>query len=181
MIPNTGIDEIEYVKRLISRHPTISIPFLQYKLKRTYEDCKRIYDHFFPLVKEKIPKEKNVEIVLEEKPIVEFVKPKRFKIKKDGSYTDENGYRKIFKLGHPNAVGSKGLISEHTWVMSQHIGRPLRKRENVHHKNGRRDDNRIENLELWDKIHPPGQRVKDKISWCKQYLSSHGYETMQPI
>ena len=75
-------------------------------------------------------------------------------------YVNRYGYRMISATGHPNA-NKRGLILEHRLVMSEHIGRPLRAGETVHHRNGDRLDNRIENLELWKSSHPPGQRVAD--------------------
>jgi hypothetical protein len=81
----------------------------------------------------------------------------------------KEGYKQLLLKNHPNSSKS-GYVMEHIVIISKHIGRPLRKGETVHHKNGIRDDNRIENLELWSKSHPYGQRVIDKIKWCKEFL-----------
>lgn len=52
-----------------------------------------------------------------------------------------------------NASGymSRGYLLQHRVVMEEHLGRPLTRSENVHHINGNRVDNRLENLELWVK------------------------------
>lgn len=71
-------------------------------------------------------------------------------------------------------VGSK-TIMQHREVMEQHLGRPLKAYENVHHKNGDRQDNRLENLEVWVMRPRPGQRIPDMIEWAEAFLRSHGY------
>lgn len=100
------------------------------------------------------------------------------KAPKGFGYLDKNGYKMHVMPDHPNALGN-GRVFEHTIVMSEFLGRPLYKHENVHHKNGIRDDNRIENLELWSKSQPPGQRVEDKIKFYKQFLEQYGYTVIK--
>ena len=60
---------------------------------------------------------------------------------------DPKGYKLIRNPSHPMAT-REGYVMEHRMVMAEHIGRMLTAQEVVHHKNGSRADNRIENLEL---------------------------------
>ena len=66
---------------------------------------------------------------------------------KGGKHKVKTGYIKLHNPSHPNA-DSRGYVTEHRLVMEKHLGRILDRKEQVHHRNGIRDDNRLENLEI---------------------------------
>jgi len=86
---------------------------------------------------------------------------------------DPNGYIRIMARGNPMS-SAKGYMMKHRLVMSRHLGRPLLREENVHHINGIKDDNRLENLELWTMCQPSGKRVSELLEWARSLEALYG-------
>lgn len=73
-------------------------------------------------------------------------------------------------------VGKNSYRFQHILIMEKKLGRKLEKGENVHHINGIKHDNRIENLELWIRPQPVGIREKDAILWAREILRKYDKE-----
>lgn len=81
--------------------------------------------------------------------------------------------RFAYRVDHPHAWGPERLkrfkyAYEHVVMMMEHLGRPLRDDEEIHHRNGNREDNRLENLELTTKsehqrYHTTETRDRDRL------------------
>jgi hypothetical protein len=80
-----------------------------------------------------------------------------------GNYCIDHGNRT--KNGYVVHKAGGVRVVQHRAVMERLLGRTLRPFESVHHKNGRRDDNRPSNLELWTRPQPSGQRPEDLVAW----------------
>lgn len=74
------------------------------------------------------------------------------------------------KKGYVMQRVDKKYIFQHTLAMESHIGRKLLKGEHVRHINGVKNDNRIENLQLWTVPHPHGIKAKDALEWAKETI-----------
>lgn len=91
------------------------------------------------------------------------------------SKLDSNGYVMIRQPGHPAAIAGSWVL-EHRIVMEGKLQRYVRPDESVHHKNGNRADNRPENLELWVRYQPAGQRAEDLLAYAKEILRRYENE-----
>lgn len=114
---------------------------------------------------------------------LQYRKGKELKPTRDPSNFGEWGVwtttSKGYKVRHKYDRNKTTSQYQHRYVMQEFLGRELLPEENVHHKNGDRSDNRLENLELWSRSQPYGQRVDDKIQWMTEFLAVYGYSVVE--
>ena len=95
-------------------------------------------------------------------------------------YVTRHGYRVV-----PIPRDDRWLVHhnrtefEHRYVMAKMLGRPLTRDESVHHRNGDRLDNRPENLELWSRYQPKGQRISDKLDYAIELINRYAPEMLR--
>lgn len=123
---------------------------------------------------------------------VQLCRTHRNRLRKFGNVQAEKPIRKTSPSGHishgyrvvpvppelRHLSGGATRMAEHRLVMAIHLGRPMARDETAHHVNGDRLDNRLENLELWSRWQPAGQRVENKIAWALDLLRRYAPEVL---
>lgn len=84
-----------------------------------------------------------------------------------GRKMHSEGYVVCYHPEHPHA-NKHGFVMEHRYVMEQHIGRYLTDNEIVHHINGIKTDNRVENLMLMSRSEHCRHHMNENIGGMKR-------------
>lgn len=94
-----------------------------------------------------------------------------YRLDKYSRIRNDSGYIAIKIPDHPFA--NQGFVLEHRLVMEKKLKRFLKPSEIVHHINGKRDDNRIENLRVYENITQhfnAHNNIFDEDSYWMSYL-----------
>lgn len=95
-------------------------------------------------------------------------------VKKPGGGTVSHGYRTVAVPAHlRHLTNGDRRAAEHRLVMAMMLGRPLLPTESVHHRDGDRLNNDPNNLELWSRWQPSGQRLSDKLEAAMALLETY--------
>lgn len=92
-------------------------------------------------------------------------KRKQYREIKDGYVVIYPDPEKYFDVKYPGARGD-GRIFEHRYIMQEYLGRPLLPNETIHHLNGCKTDNKMNNLELRAGNHGKGWVVDQHCPTC---------------
>ena len=104
--------------------------------------------------------------------IPRHIRQKKIKVPKQDTFhvgyiTTWNGYKKVKAPDDYPNKDKKGYVMEHRLVMEKHIGRYLERDEEVHHIDGDKFNNKIENLQLLTKKEHRRIHLKDSIHKIK--------------
>lgn len=86
-------------------------------------------------------------------------------------YVDQHGYVILWDPTH-HLANKTGYVKEHRLVMEQKIGRKLKKEEVVHHKNGIKDDNHPENLDIMTLSKHAAHHAEELRDWQSGYMAA---------
>ena len=106
-----------------------------------------------------------------------FPKGEKHPLWKGGKSNHSEGYIEILDRSHP-FCNNKGYVLEHRLVMEKHLGRLLRRDELIHHINGNKRDNRLENLQLMTRAEH--QKHHQLIDMTGRYCSKCGSFKTKP-
>jgi len=95
-------------------------------------------------------------------------------------YINAHGY--VVVKSHGPFADANGFEYEHRKVMAEHLGRALKRWETVHHKDGNKQNNNLDNLELLDNtVHTSrhqqqAAKIREAIRQCKCPACGYSYE-----
>lgn len=101
------------------------------------------------------------------------------RIRSPGGHLSHGYWRVQIAPEERHLTHGRSVELEHRVVMARHLGRALQRDEVVHHIDGDRLNNRLENLELWSTAQPKGQRVSDKVAFALNMLRRYAPERLR--